>query len=148
MGDGGDWAVWRALVCRRAACATPPEAPLLSIGKYDREAERYETRDGKAEATGSYSTGDYHFIKAMGFLIASGPNPEPSRPIVRLGPYTFVHARRAVIFRYVTSDELALIRALSPERVYYLIDDMLPLAQACPERHTTRRIQYDRHHRR
>lgn len=76
---------------------------------------------------------DYYFIKAMGFLVANGANPEPSRPIVRLGPYTFVHARRAVIFRYATFDELALIRALRPERVCYLIDDMLPLAHACPE---------------
>ncbi len=76
---------------------------------------------------------DYYFIKAMGLFIASGANPEPSRPIVRLGPYTFVHLRRAVIFRYVTPNELDLIRASNPERVYYLIDDMLPLAHACRE---------------
>jgi glycosyltransferase involved in cell wall biosynthesis len=76
---------------------------------------------------------DYYFFKAMEFLVASGANSVPGRPIVRLGPSTFVHARRAVIFRYVTPDELGLIRALRPERVYYLIDDMLPLAHACPE---------------
>jgi glycosyltransferase involved in cell wall biosynthesis len=63
----------------------------------------------------------------------SGATREPSRPIVRLGPHTFAHGRRAVIFRYITADELDELRALGPERVYYLIDDMLPLAHACLE---------------
>jgi glycosyltransferase involved in cell wall biosynthesis len=78
-------------------------------------------------------TVDYYFIRSLGTLLASGATPEPGRPIVRLGPYTFVHRRRAIIFRYVTPAELDHVRALRPERVYYLIDDMLPLAHACVE---------------
>jgi hypothetical protein len=72
-------------------------------------------------------------MASLANLVASGATREPSRPIVRLGPHTFAHGRRAVIFRYITADELDELRALGPERVYYLIDDMLPLAHACLE---------------
>jgi hypothetical protein len=78
-------------------------------------------------------TVDYYFMAAAAPQVASGATPEPSRPIVRLGPYTFAHARRAVVFRYITPDELGRLRALDLERVYYLVDDMLPLAHACLE---------------
>lgn len=76
---------------------------------------------------------DYYFTAGMGSLIARGITPEPSRPIVRLGPSTLACGRRAIIFRYVSIEELESVRALCPERIYYLIDDMLPLAHACPE---------------
>ena len=72
-------------------------------------------------------------MAAMAPLVASGSTPEPSRPIVRLGQYTFAHGCRAVVFRYITPDELGRLRALDLERVYYLVDDMLPLAHACLE---------------
>src|SRR5687768_6337176 len=78
-------------------------------------------------------TVDYYFMAAAAPQVASGATPEPSRPIVRLGPYTFAHARRAVVFRYITPDELGRLRALDLERVYYLVDDLLPLAHACLE---------------
>lgn len=76
---------------------------------------------------------DYYFLGALSSLVASGGTPEPGRPIVRLGQHTFTHGRRAAVFRYATPDELDRLRALDPERVYYLVDDMLPLAHACPE---------------
>ena len=44
-----------------------------------------------------------------------------------------MYGRRAIIFRYVTSDELDRVHALRPERVYYVIDDMLPVADACSD---------------
>ncbi len=69
----------------------------------------------------------------MAHLVSSGAVPEQARPIVRLGPHTFVHARRVVIVRYVTPAELGHVRAARPERVYYLVDDMLPIASACEE---------------
>lgn len=78
-------------------------------------------------------TVDYYFLRALGGLVAGGATPEPGRPIVRLGQHTFVHGRRAVIFRYVTPEELGSVRALGPEHVHYLVDDMLPLAHACEE---------------
>jgi glycosyltransferase involved in cell wall biosynthesis len=76
---------------------------------------------------------DYYFLSALSSLVASGRTPEPGRPIVRLGQHTFAHGRLAVIFRYVTPEELERLRGLDPEVVYYLVDDMLPLAHACLE---------------
>jgi hypothetical protein len=70
---------------------------------------------------------------AVASRVAGGATPEPGRPIVRLGPHTFAHGRRAVIFRYITPDEVDRLRALDLEVVYYLVDDMLPLAHACLE---------------
>lgn len=86
-----------------------------------------------ARAVEAIPTIDFYFSAAMGFLIANGTSPEPNRPIVRVGPWTFICGRSAIIFRYVTPGELGLVRALRPERVFYFIDDMLPLAHACPE---------------
>ncbi|MFM9846964.1 MAG: glycosyltransferase [Hyphomicrobiaceae bacterium] len=80
----------------------------------------------------SLPTADYYFLRALAPHVASG-RAEPGRPIARTGPYTFVHGRRVVIVRYVTPAELDHIRALHPERVYYILDDMLPIAHACEE---------------
>jgi glycosyltransferase involved in cell wall biosynthesis len=78
-------------------------------------------------------TVDYYFMAALSSLVAGHGRPEPGRPIARLGPHTLAHRSRVVIFRYTTRSELARLRELGPERVYYLIDDMLPLARACRE---------------
>jgi glycosyltransferase involved in cell wall biosynthesis len=78
-------------------------------------------------------TADYYFLLAMGHAVAPGPVATAERPIVRLGPHVFVHQRCVLIVRYITPAELAAIRDLRPERVYYVIDDMLPIAERCHE---------------
>ncbi len=91
----------------------------------------WSTRIGRPIPT--IPTVDYYFAGALSSLVASNGNPEPGRPIARLGPHTVACGRRVVIFRYITRSELTCLRALGPERVYYLIDDMLPVAHACRE---------------
>ena len=56
-------------------------------------------------------------MASLANLVASGATREPSRPIVRLGPHTFAHGRRAVIFRYITADELDELRAATVDRI-------------------------------
>lgn len=78
-------------------------------------------------------TVDYYFLGAMSDLVRTGNGEASARPIVRLGPHTFAHGRRLVIVRYLTADELSNVRCRPWERVYYVIDDMLPVAGAAAE---------------
>jgi len=78
-------------------------------------------------------TVDYYFLGAMGDLVRGGNRKSPTRPIIRLGPHTFTYGRRLVIVRYLTAGELSIVRGRTWERVYYVIDDVLPLAGGCAE---------------
>jgi hypothetical protein len=78
-------------------------------------------------------TVDYYFLGAMRELVRTGHGEAAARPVIRLGPHTFAHDRRLVIIRYLTAAELSAVRSRTWERVYYVIDDMLPVAAACAE---------------
>jgi hypothetical protein len=87
----------------------------------------------KPRADHTIPTVDYYFLGAMNDLVRAGNGNSDARPIIRLGPHTFAHGRRLVIIRYLTADELATVRNRTWERVYYVIDDMLPVAGDCEE---------------
>jgi hypothetical protein len=76
-------------------------------------------------------TVDYYFLGAMRNFVRTGNADSAAQPIIRLGPHTFAHDRRLVIIRYLTAGELAAVRSRAWERVYYVIDDMLPVAGTC-----------------
>ena len=78
-------------------------------------------------------TVDYYFLGALSDLVAPSGRPDAGRPIARTGPHTFVRGDRAVVVRYVTDEEVAMLGRRSWERVFYVVDDMLPLASACEE---------------
>src|SRR5262245_38523563 len=76
---------------------------------------------------------DYYFLGALGDLVRVPGGTCSHRPIVRCGPTTFAANDRLVIIRYLTNKELIWIRAQNFEHIYYVIDDMLPLADECHE---------------
>jgi hypothetical protein len=78
-------------------------------------------------------TVDYYFLGAMRDLVQTGSGVTAAKPIIRLGPHTFAHSRRLVIIRYLTAGELTAVRSRTWERIYYVIDDMLPVAGSCAE---------------
>src|SRR5918999_1591499 len=78
-------------------------------------------------------TVDYYFLGAMRGLVRTRSGVTAAGPIIRLGPHTFAHGRRLVIIRYLTAAELTAVRSRTWERVYYVIDDMLPVAGSCAE---------------
>ena len=78
-------------------------------------------------------TVDYYFLGAMETHVSPDENCGAERPMARLGPHTFAHAGTLVIIRYATPDELVKIEAGSWTRVFYVIDDMLPIAAQCDE---------------
>jgi hypothetical protein len=87
----------------------------------------------KPRVDGAIPTVDYYFLGAMRDLVHAGNGEGGTRPITRLGPHTFAHGRRLVIIRYLTAEERSIVGSQPWERVYYVIDDMLPVAGACPE---------------
>ena len=78
-------------------------------------------------------TVDYYFLGALGDLVRGSKETVSDRPILRCGPTTFVVGRRLVIVRYLSPKELTWIRRQAFEQVYYVIDDMLPIAEHCSE---------------
>jgi hypothetical protein len=76
---------------------------------------------------------DYYFLGALHDLVDVPNSPRPDRPIVRCGPTTFFVNDRLVIIRYLSRRELTWIRARRFKQVYYVLDDMLPLAERCYE---------------
>ena len=76
-------------------------------------------------------TVDYYFLGALRDLVRAPNDTGSDRPILRCGPTTFVVGRRLVIVRYVSPKELTWIRRQAFEQVYYVIDDMLPIAEHC-----------------
>jgi hypothetical protein len=78
-------------------------------------------------SAGDIPTVDLYFLYAVGDLVT------PSGPIRRLGPYTFAAGGAAVVIRYVTDDELAAIRRLAPRKIFYVLDDIIPMAAAASD---------------
>ena len=78
-------------------------------------------------------TVDYYFLGALRDLVRAPNDTVSDRPILRCGPTTFVVGRRLVIVRYLSPKELTWIRRQAFEQVYYVIDDMLPIAEHCSE---------------
>ncbi|MDX2158659.1 MAG: hypothetical protein SFW09_19330 [Hyphomicrobiaceae bacterium] len=68
-------------------------------------------------------TADIYFRYAVGDLIGA------DGPIRQLGPYTYAAGDALVIIRYATPDEIADVRRRKPRIVYYVIDDIIPLAR-------------------
>jgi len=78
-------------------------------------------------------TVDYYFLGAMRDLVGTPDDGNAARPIVRRGPFTFTTRDRLVIVRYITAEELRWIDKHRSEQVFYVLDDMLPMAEHCSE---------------
>ena len=92
-------------------------------------------------------TVDYYFLGALRDLVREPNDTGSNRPILRCGPTTFVVGRRLVIVRYLSRKELLWINQRAFEQVYYIIDDMLPIAEHChelPSVYRTRLAQFAR----
>ncbi len=77
---------------------------------------------------------DYYLLGALRDLVRSPEGAGGDRPIVRRGPYVFSTRDCLVIVRYITARELQWIGGESRfERIYYVLDDMLPLAEQCED---------------
>ncbi|MGQ0672797.1 MAG: hypothetical protein ACT4N2_07970 [Hyphomicrobium sp.] len=81
--------------------------------------------------SGPIPTADYYFLGALGDLVDE--TGAGHRPIVQLGPHTFACQDRLVVIRYATDAELAAIERRRWREVFYVIDDVLPIAAKCLE---------------
>jgi len=87
---------------------------------------------------------DYYFLGALHDLVRAPDDTWPERPIVRCGPTTFVVNDRLVIIRYLSRKEWIWIRSRRFKQVYYVVDDMLPIAEQCLELPTAYRAKLTR----
>lgn len=75
----------------------------------------------------------FYFLGALADLVREDRTDDQCQCIHRTGPFTFVTNNHLVIIRYLSDQELSWVGKRHWQRIFYVIDDMLPIVHQCEE---------------